>query len=61
MTNESILAKAEEEKEAAIKEAVEADEAKNFKSKPKKPAKEENGEAEKPAEADAAAEGNKEE
>ena len=41
MTNESILAKAEEEKEAAIKEAVEADEAKNFKAKPKKPAKEE--------------------
>ena len=47
MTNESILAKAEEEKEAAIKEAVEADEAKNFKAKPKKPAKEE---GEKPAE-----------
>ncbi len=51
MTNESILAKAEEEKEAAIKEAVEADEAKNFKAKPKKPAKEE---SEKPAETAAA-------
>lgn len=59
MTNESILAKAEEEKEAAIKEAVEADEAKNFKSKPKKAAKDENADADKPAEA--AAEEGKEE
>lgn len=50
MTNESILAKAEEEKEAAIKEAVEADEAKNFKSKPKKPAKEESQDSVKEAE-----------